>query len=147
MSQPKNSGHDIQPPNRIVETSNIASSIKQFVFSKLISARTRPENFFAPISDPKTIYHGGIGDIGGRIVEDLIVLPGIKTIVVEPYELRITISEAVDWELLMPTILEVMARVAFSAPPDEVDIQLKKVEPADKTTSDDREFVGGVSTR
>lgn len=147
MAQVGNIIDKVEVPNRISEISNLAPAIKKFAFSKLISSKSRCENFFAPISDKNTIYHGGIGQLAGDLVARLIRLPGVKAITVEPYELHITISEAVDWNLLMPTMIKIMVEVVFpSIAEADVDVQLKEVEQTEESEPDKPEFIDQVST-
>lgn len=88
------------------------SRVKDFNVNRVIS-KSHIERFFRPLRDSSGEYLKNTGSLGSLLVREILRLPGVTTVTIQPYTIGIEISPAHDWTSIEGTIVNLLKRKVF----------------------------------
>lgn len=71
---------------------------------------SRREEFYRPLRDSSENPLNRLGKVGKTMVKNIMSIPGVTEVTIDPYSLRIEIAEAFSWSDVEPLIVEAIAR-------------------------------------
>lgn len=70
----------------------------------------RRETFYRPLRASSEDPLNRVGKVGKPMVKNIMSVPGVTEVSIEPYQLRVEIAEAFKWSDIEPLIIEAIAR-------------------------------------